>query len=141
MGTQRPLDRDRHRPLRTKLSQSRQTNPRSDACDRMVARQAQRRCALIPLARRMPMKFAISFRSSIAMCALLLCSGAHAQTTPSQQIHVLTLLGRPVQLVVADKHGIFAKHGIESANDNKKNSDELRADLSAAKRDDASLTV
>ncbi len=87
------------------------------------------------------MKFAISFRSSIAMCALLLCSGAHAQTTPSQQIHVLTLLGRPVQFVVADKQGLFAKYGIEVVNDNKKNSDELRADLAAGKGDVAYLAV
>jgi len=87
------------------------------------------------------MKFAISFRSSIAVCALLLCSGAHAQTTPSQQIHVLTLLGRPVQFVVADKQGLFAKYGIEVVNDNKKNSDELRADLAAGKGDVAYLAV
>jgi ABC-type nitrate/sulfonate/bicarbonate transport system substrate-binding protein len=76
-----------------------------------------------------------------AMCVLLLGSGAHAQTTPPQQIHVLTLLGRPVQFVVADKQGLFAKYGVEVVNDNKKNSDELRADLAAGKGDVAYLAV
>src|SRR6266478_9245897 len=87
------------------------------------------------------MKSAISFKSSIAVCTLLLCSGAHAQTTPPEQIHVLTLLGRPVQFVVADKQGLFAKCGVEVINDNKKNSDELRADLAAGKGDVAYLAV
>jgi ABC-type nitrate/sulfonate/bicarbonate transport system substrate-binding protein len=87
------------------------------------------------------MKPIISVRSSIAVCALLLCSGARAQTTPPQQIHVLTLLGRPVQFVVADKQGLFTKYGIEVINDNKKNSDELRADLAAGKGDVAYLAV
>src|SRR5712664_3226180 len=87
------------------------------------------------------MKSAISFKSSIAVCTLLLCSGAHAQTTPPEQIHVLTLLGRPVQFVVADKQGLFAKYGVEVINDNKKNSDELRADLAAGKGDVAYLAV
>jgi len=82
-----------------------------------------------------------SFKSSIAVCALLLCSGARAQTTPPQQIHVLTLLGRPIQFVVADKQGLFAKYGLEVINDNKKNSDELRADLAAGKGDVAYLAV
>jgi len=87
------------------------------------------------------MKPFISLKLSIAVCALLLCGGAHAQTTPPQQIHVLTLLGRPVQFVVADKQGLFAKYGIEVVNDNKKNSDELRADLAAGKGDVAYLAV
>ncbi|HXA82778.1 MAG TPA: ABC transporter substrate-binding protein [Methylomirabilota bacterium] len=87
------------------------------------------------------MKPIISFKSGIAVCALLLCSGARAQTAPPQQIHVLTLLGRPIQFVIADKQGLFAKYGLEVANDNKKNSDELRADLAAGKGDVAFLAV
>src|SRR3984893_6690937 len=89
----------------------------------------------------MSMKSAISFGLSIAVCALLLCSVARAQTTTPQQIHVLTLLGRPIQFVVADKQGLFAKYGVEVVNDNKKNSDELRADLAAGKGDVAYLAV
>jgi ABC-type nitrate/sulfonate/bicarbonate transport system substrate-binding protein len=83
----------------------------------------------------------LSFFKSIAVCALLFCSGARAQTPATQQIHVLTLLGRPIQFVVADKQGLFSKYGIEVVNDNKKNSDELRADLAAGKGDVAYLAV
>lgn len=87
------------------------------------------------------MKSVISIKSSIAVCALLLCAGARAQTPAAQQIHVLTLLGRPIQFVVADKQGLFSKYRIEVLNDNKKNSDELRADLAAGKGDVAYLAV
>jgi len=87
------------------------------------------------------MKPIFSFKASIAACALLLCSGAHAQTPATQQIHVLTLLGRPIQFVVADKQGLFTKYGVEVVNDNKKNSDELRADLAAGEGDIAYLAV
>jgi ABC-type nitrate/sulfonate/bicarbonate transport system substrate-binding protein len=87
------------------------------------------------------MKLIFFLKSSIAVCALLFCSAAHAQTTPPQQIRVLTLLGRPIQFVVADKQGLFSKYGIEVVNDNKKNSDELRADLAAGKGDVAYLAV
>jgi ABC-type nitrate/sulfonate/bicarbonate transport system substrate-binding protein len=87
------------------------------------------------------MKSIFSVNPSIAVGALLLCTGARAQTTPPQQIHVLTLLGRPIQFVVADKQGLFAKYGLEVLNDNKKNSDELRADLAAGKGEVAYLAV
>lgn len=77
----------------------------------------------------------------IYLSALLFSVGARAQTTSPQQIRVLTLLGRPIQFVVADKQGLFAKYGLEVLNDNKKNSDELRADLAAGKGDVAYLAV
>ena len=87
------------------------------------------------------MKLVHFLKCSLTVCALLFCDAARAQTTPPQQIHVLTLLGRPIQFVVADKQGLFAKYGIEVLNDNKKNSDELRADLAAGKGDVAYLAV
>lgn len=87
------------------------------------------------------MKLVNPTRLAIAACALLFCSNAHAQTPVPQKVHVLTLLGRPMQFVVADKQGIFTKYGLEVANDNKKNSDELRADLAAGKGDLAYLAV
>ena len=46
-----------------------------------------------------------------------------------------------MQFVVADKQGLFARYGLEVINDNKKNSDELRADLAAGKGDLAYLAV
>jgi ABC-type nitrate/sulfonate/bicarbonate transport system substrate-binding protein len=73
-----------------------------------------------------------------SLCVVLLAS---AQADQPQKIRVLTLLGRPLQLVVADKLGLFAKHGVEVQTENKKNSDELRADLAAGNGDIAYLAV
>ena len=87
------------------------------------------------------MKLLRSAKFGIYLCALLFSVAARAQTTPPQQIHVLTLLGRPIQFAVADKQGLFTKYGLEVLNDNKKNSDELRADLAAEKGDVAYLAV
>jgi ABC-type nitrate/sulfonate/bicarbonate transport system substrate-binding protein len=89
------------------------------------------------------MKSIVSFRSFIVLCVLVLrvSSGTHAQSTSPQKIHVLTLLGRPAQFVVADKLGLFVKYGLEVENDNKKNSDELRADLAAGEGAIAYLAV
>ena len=74
-------------------------------------------------------------------CALFLTAPGKAQPSTRQQLHVLTLLGRPLQFVIADQQGLFAKYGLEVSNDNKKNSDELRADLAAGKGDLAYLAV
>jgi ABC-type nitrate/sulfonate/bicarbonate transport system substrate-binding protein len=69
------------------------------------------------------------------------CGSARAQSTSPQKIKVLTLLGRPLQFVVAEKQGIFARYGIEVETDNKANSDELRSSLAAGKGDLAYLAV
>jgi len=87
------------------------------------------------------MKFASFARLAAAVCILVLCGNVRAQSLAPQKIHVLTLLGRPVQFAVADKQGLFAKHGLEVANDNKRNSAELRSDLAAGKGDLAYLAV
>lgn len=87
------------------------------------------------------MKLVNSARLAAAVCALLLSAHAQAQTPAPRKIRVLTLLGRPIQLVVADKQGLFAKYGLDVVNDNKKNSDELRADLAAGNGDLAYLAV
>jgi ABC-type nitrate/sulfonate/bicarbonate transport system substrate-binding protein len=73
--------------------------------------------------------------------AALLGSSACAQAPSLQKIKVLTLLGRPLQFVVADKQGIFAKYGIEVETENLANSDVLRANLAAGKGDLAYLAV
>jgi ABC-type nitrate/sulfonate/bicarbonate transport system substrate-binding protein len=73
--------------------------------------------------------------------AFLFLPVAGAQPAPKRQIRVLTLLGRPLQFVIADQQGFFAKHNLDVVNDNKKNSDELRADLAASKGDLAYLAV
>jgi len=70
-----------------------------------------------------------------------LLAGSFAQTAPPQKLTVLTLLGRPIQFAIAEKQGYFAKHGVEVATDNKKNSDELRAALAMGNGDLAYLAV
>jgi len=71
----------------------------------------------------------------------LMGSSAFAQTPSAQKIKVLTLLGRPLQFVVADRQGIFAKYGVEVETENLPNSDVLRANLAAGKGDLAYLAV
>lgn len=73
---------------------------------------------------------------AIATCALILAgaaigAGKNAQSPEPQKIRALTLLGRPLQFVVADKQGVFAKYGLDVENVNKANSDEVRGDLAA----------
>jgi ABC-type nitrate/sulfonate/bicarbonate transport system substrate-binding protein len=64
--------------------------------------------------------------------AALLCSqNASGQPASPQKIKVLTLLGRPLQIVAAEKQGLFAKYGIEVETANKANSEELRSELAA----------
>jgi ABC-type nitrate/sulfonate/bicarbonate transport system substrate-binding protein len=58
-----------------------------------------------------------------------------------QKIRVLTLLGRPLQFVVADQQGFFAKHGLDVENLNQKNSDEVRGGLAAGQGDLAYLAL
>jgi len=75
--------------------------------------------------------------ASILAVALSLC----AQESSLQKIHVLTLLGRPLAVVVADSHGLFTKYGVEVTTENLPNSDVLRANLAAGKGDLAYLAV
>lgn len=76
-----------------------------------------------------------------ALVAIFLIATANAQESPKTKIKVLTLLGRPLQFVAADKQGIFAKYGVEVENENLPNSDVLRANLAAGKGDLAYLAV
>jgi ABC-type nitrate/sulfonate/bicarbonate transport system substrate-binding protein len=72
----------------------------------------------------------------------LLCGhGARAQARSTDKIKVLTLLGKPLQVVVAEGHGIFAKYGVTVETENLPNSDVLRANLAAGKGDLAYLAV
>src|SRR6202521_3624499 len=78
---------------------------------------------------------------SMLVFGLICCHGARAQARSTEKIKVLTLLGRPLQVVVAEGHGIFAKYGVEVETDNLPNSDVLRANLAAGKGDLAYLAV
>ena len=87
----------------------------------------------------MKMKLCVAFGLALMWSAFSV--PAYPQTSAPQKIHVLTLLGRPIQFTIADKQGFFKKYGVEIETDNKKNSDELRADLAAGKGDLAYLAV
>lgn len=68
-------------------------------------------------------------------------AGESGQSPAPRKIRTLTLLGRPLQFVVADKQGIFAKYDLEGENANKANSDEVRGDLAAGNGDLAYLAL
>lgn len=65
--------------------------------------------------------------------AQLLVPLLSAQVQRSEQIHVLTLLGRPLPVVVGEMRGTFAKFGIEVVTENLASSDLMRAALAAGK--------
>jgi ABC-type nitrate/sulfonate/bicarbonate transport system substrate-binding protein len=77
----------------------------------------------------------------LALAASLLPSVLSAQSATPQKVRVLTLLGRPLQFMAADKLGLFTKYGLDVQNENKKSSDELRADMAAGDGDLAYLAV
>ena len=77
----------------------------------------------------------------LAAGVLLFPALAHAQTPGPNEIKVLTLLGRPLQVIVAETHGIFAKYGIKVETENLPNSEVLRTNLAAGKGDLAYLAV
>ncbi len=59
----------------------------------------------------------------------------------SLKIKILTLVGRPLQLIAAEKLGLFSKFGVEVETENSPNSEELRAKLASGKGDLAYLAV
>jgi len=77
----------------------------------------------------------------IVVVGLLCGGGARAQARRPEKIKVLTLLGRPLQVVAAESHGILGKYGVEVETENLPNSDVLRASLAAGKGDLAYLAV
>jgi ABC-type nitrate/sulfonate/bicarbonate transport system substrate-binding protein len=76
----------------------------------------------------------------IAMFALVAIS-TQGQAPSPQKIRVLTLLGRPLQIVVAEKQGFLAQYGLEIDTENLPNSDVLRTNLATGKGDLAYLAV
>ncbi|HXY26334.1 MAG TPA: ABC transporter substrate-binding protein [Candidatus Acidoferrum sp.] len=68
-------------------------------------------------------------------------SSRNPQEPQPNKIKLLTLLGRPLQVSVAESHGLFAKYGVAVETENLPNSDELRSALAAGKGDLAYLAV
>src|SRR3984885_15651854 len=76
------------------------------------------------------------------VAALLLASmSLTAQTTAPKKIKLLTLLGKPVQFVIAEKQGYFAKNGVTAETENLPSSDVLRSNLASGNGDLAYLAV
>ena len=72
---------------------------------------------------------------------LLLSASLAAQTTTPPKIRLLTLLGGPLQFIIAEKQGYFAKHGVTAETENLASSDLLRSNLAAGNGDLAYLAV
>lgn len=66
---------------------------------------------------------------------------ANGQEAMTHKIKLLTLLGRPLQLVAAEHLGLFAKYGVAVETENSANSQELRDKLAAGNGDLAYLAV
>jgi len=76
------------------------------------------------------------------MAGLLITSmSLTARTTIPKKIKLLTLLGKPVQFVIAEKQGYFAKHGVTAETENLPSSDVLRTNLANGDGDLAYLAV
>lgn len=76
-----------------------------------------------------------------SLIATLFSAPAIAQESMRTKIKLLTLLGRPLQLVAAENLGLFSKSGLEVETDNSANSQELRDKLAAGSGDLAYLAV
>jgi ABC-type nitrate/sulfonate/bicarbonate transport system substrate-binding protein len=76
------------------------------------------------------------------VAALLLGSVAlTAQTAAPKKIKLLTLLGKPLQFVIAEKQGYFVKHGVNAESENLASSEILRSNLANGNGDLAYLAV
>src|ERR1700688_1141565 len=82
-------------------------------------------------------------RIGLPVVAALLLTGMSltAQTSTQKKIKLLTLLGKPVQFVIAEKQGYFAKHGVTAVTENLPSSDVLRSNLANGNGDLAYLAV
>src|ERR1700676_2685543 len=78
---------------------------------------------------------------AVVAALLLVSASSVAQTTAPKKIKLLTLLGRPLQFVIAEKQGYFAKHGVSAETENLPSSDVLRSNLANGNGDLAYLAV
>jgi ABC-type nitrate/sulfonate/bicarbonate transport system substrate-binding protein len=79
--------------------------------------------------------------SLVSAGILLFAVSTLAENPSATKIHLLTLLGRPLAVAVAEAHGFLAKYGVEVETENLPNSDVLRANLAVGKGDLAYLAV
>src|SRR3984957_9558248 len=77
----------------------------------------------------------------VAAALLLASISLTPQTTAPKKIKLLTLLGKPIQFVIAEKQGYFAKHDVSAETENLPSSDVLRGNLANGNGDLAYLAV
>src|ERR1700692_3546473 len=78
---------------------------------------------------------------TLVAAVLLISMSLTAQTATQKKIKLLTLLGKPLQFVIAEKQGYFAKHGVTAETENLPSSDVLRTNLANGNGDLAYLAV
>ena len=79
--------------------------------------------------------------AGIILMTAISSTSSLAQTPGPQKIKLLTLLGRPLQLVIAEKQGFLAKHNISVDSENAPSSEALRSNLGTGAGDIAYLAV
>ena len=97
----------------------------------------ERRDLPLPAKSKMSLVRLVAAMSASALVSTM----AIAQEPMPAKIRLLTLLGRPLQLVAAEKLGLFSKFGVAVQTDNSPNSQELRDKLAAGNGDLAYLAV
>jgi ABC-type nitrate/sulfonate/bicarbonate transport system substrate-binding protein len=85
--------------------------------------------------------FLVVVALAAALVAMVRGTSVSARETGPQKVRVLTLLGRPLQVNVAEARGIFARNGVAAETENLPNSDALRSSLAAGKGDLAYLAI
>src|SRR5580700_4078020 len=78
---------------------------------------------------------------AVVTSVLLLGLSQAAQTPVPQKIKLLTLLGQPLQLIIAERRGYLAEHGVAVETENLASSELLRSTLAAGGGDLAYLAV
>ena len=78
---------------------------------------------------------------SLFLSVLVSPSFLRAQSSEPQAIRLVTLLGRPLPVAVAEMHGTFTKYGVTLRSENMPNSDQLRATLKGGGADIAYAAV
>jgi len=78
---------------------------------------------------------------AVLLAALSLALAARPQNSRPETIRLVTLLGRPLPVAVAEMHGTFARYGVAVHFENMPNSDQLRATLKDGNADIAFAAV
>jgi ABC-type nitrate/sulfonate/bicarbonate transport system substrate-binding protein len=89
-------------------------------------------------------KLSVRYRTSLIVALVLgqlSVPVLNGQLPRTEQIHVLTLLGRPLPVIVGEMRGTFAKRGIGVVTENSGSSDLMREALAAGKGDLAYAAV